>query len=68
MNTELEEDLLATLRVLAEEHADLNVTISETEKLADLDQIMLQRLKKRKLMLKDRIELVKSRLYPNIIA
>jgi len=60
--------LAARLEALESEHRDLDDVI---ERLADdkpFDQLKLQRLKKRKLALKDEIILVRSRTLPDIIA
>ena len=56
------------LRQLESEHRDLDDVI---ERLADdkpFDQLKLQRLKKRKLILKDEMTLLRSRILPDIIA
>lgn len=62
------EDLIESLELLQSEHADLSKVIEEMEKAQVLDQVMLQRFKKHKLLLKDKIELIKSKLHPDIIA
>ena len=56
------------LRQLESKHRDLDDVI---ERLADnnpFDQLKLQRLKKRKLILKDEMTLLRSRILPDIIA
>ena len=56
------------LRQIESEHRDLDDVI---ERLADdkpFDQLKLQRLKKRKLILKDEMTLLRSRILPDIIA
>lgn len=58
----------ARLEALESEHRDLDDVI---ERLADdkpFDQLKLQRLKKRKLGLKDEIILIRSQILPDIIA
>ena len=50
------------------EHRDLDEVISRLTERAPYDQLQLQRLKKRKLVLKDQISLIESELYPDIIA
>jgi hypothetical protein len=60
--------LLQQLHSLTEEHFALDQLIGDTEHTTNLDQIMLQRLKKRKLLLKDSIREIRSRLHPEIIA
>ena len=56
------------LEQLTIEHSDLNAIIDEmvTNPLTDL--IRLQRLKKRKLAIKDEIRSIHQRLLPDIIA
>jgi hypothetical protein len=65
------EDQQALRRRLAEletEHRDLDDIIARIAESAPFDQLQLQRLKKRKLHLKDQIAYVKSKLVPDIIA
>ena len=69
-NPEIEQQQLlkARLEALESEHRDLDDVI---ERLADdkpFDQLTLQRLKKRKLSLKDEIIVIRSRILPDIIA
>ena len=61
------DSLLRKLHELRSEHRDLDTVIT---RLAEqpLDQIHLQRLKKRKLMLRDEIAWLESRLIPDNIA
>ena len=47
---------------------DLDTAISALSTLAPRDQIQLQRLKKRKLMLRDRIGFLEDQITPDIIA
>ncbi|MDG5494673.1 DUF465 domain-containing protein [Niveispirillum sp. SYP-B3756] len=56
---------LATLRM---EHRDLDDIIQRLAGQAPLDQLQIQRLKKRKLLLKDLIARLESQLVPDIIA
>ena len=56
---------LATKR---QEHADLDAAISTLAASGLADQMLLQRLKKRKLALKDRIAQLENLLLPDIIA
>jgi hypothetical protein len=62
------ETLRAQLAALKSEHRDLDGVISRLSEHAPLDQLQLQRLKKRKLLLKDRIAKLESELVPDIIA
>jgi hypothetical protein len=64
-------DLAAIKHKLAElrsEHRDLDDVIARVQESQPFDQLQLQRLKKRKLMLKDQIQRLRTRLIPDIIA
>ena len=61
------DSLLRRLHELRSEHRDLDTVIARLE-LSLPDQLQLQRLKKRKLKLKDEIAWLESRLVPDIIA
>jgi hypothetical protein len=61
------ESLLRRLHEMRSEHRDLDTVIARLED-ARSDQLQLQRLKKRKLKLKDEITWLESRLVPDIIA
>jgi hypothetical protein len=50
------------------EHRDLDAAILALEHLGAVDQLQVQRLKKRKLQLKDRLIVLHDRLTPDIIA
>ena len=69
-STDFEEQqiLKARLYVLESEHRDLDDVIERLSEDKPFDQLQLQRLKKRKLVLKDEIALVRSRILPDIIA
>ncbi len=56
------------LQALEVEHHDLDDVIRRLVVDRSLDQLLMQRLKKRKLMLKDQIQRLRARLIPNIIA
>ena len=62
------EALKAKLAVLKTEHRDLDEIIARLAERAPVDQLELQRLKKRKLLLKDQITKIESELLPDIIA
>ena len=62
------EALKAKLAALRTEHRDLDDVIARLAERAPFDQLQLQRLKKRKLMLKDQIAQIESELLPDIIA
>ena len=61
------DSLLRKLHELRSEHRDLDTVIA---RLSDqpIDQLQLQRLKKRKLLLKDEVSYLESRLIPDSIA
>ena len=66
--TDDQQMIINKLRQLESEHRDLDDVI---ERLADdkpFDQLKLKRLKKRKLILKDEMTLLQSRILPDIIA
>ena len=58
----------AKLETLRQEHRDLDDVIARLTEKAPFDQLQLQRLKKRKLVLKDLMLQLESRLIPDIIA
>lgn len=60
--------LRTKLRLLEQEHRDLDAAILALESGGAVDQLQLRRLKKKKLALKDQIILVENQLIPDIIA
>ena len=60
--------LRVELEVFRREHGDLKVAIEAIIERGAGDQLTLQRLKKRKLRLKDLIAQIEDRLTPDIIA
>ncbi len=58
----------AKLKVLREEHRDLDEAIAALSERAAPDMITMSRLKKRKLALKDQIARIEDDLTPDIIA
>lgn len=58
----------AELGRLKEEHRDLDTAIDALERLVAGDQLQVQRLKKRKLVLRDRMSYLEDQLTPDIIA
>lgn len=62
------EELRAKLVILTQEHRDLDSAIAALIQSAPYDQLQVQRLKKRKLHLKDMITKLEDLLYPDIIA
>ncbi|SIO09486.1 YdcH family protein [Vannielia litorea] len=63
-----EEVLRVKLAVLKREHRDLDDSIRAIQSSGTGDTFTLQRLKKKKLALKDEIARIEDELYPDIIA
>jgi hypothetical protein len=68
MTGEDESILRAELARLQQEHRDLDAAIEALSDAPGRDQIQVQRLKKRKLVLRDRIAFIEDQLTPDIIA
>jgi len=69
MTEEEEENELKTqLERLRQEHRDLDAAIEALQAIPGSDVIQVQRLKKRKLVLRDRISFIEDQLTPDIIA
>lgn len=62
------EKLRARLHELRVEHRDLDDAIARLVEAPPQDQLMLRRLKKRKLQLKDHISLIERMLEPDVLA
>jgi hypothetical protein len=61
--------LVALIERLREEHRDLDAAIEALSGAGQAaDRLQLQRLKKRKLLLRDRLVLIEDQLTPDIIA
>ena len=58
----------AELERLREEHRDLDAAIEALRAAGPGDQLQIQRLKKRKLVLRDRLAFFEDALTPDIIA
>jgi len=67
-NTTDREELGRRLRALQSEHRDLDDVIAQIAEEAPFDQLQIQRLKKRKLVLRDEISRLEDLLLPDIIA
>ena len=65
---ENQDQIVAQLHQLESEHRDLDDVIERLGDVKPFDQLKLQRLKKRKLALKDEITTLRSRILPDIIA
>jgi hypothetical protein len=68
MTEEEERELRAQLSLLQQEHRDLDSAIAALQESPGSDLIQIQRLKKRKLVLRDRITFIEDELTPDIIA
>jgi hypothetical protein len=68
MTKEQERELRANLARLMQEHRDLDVAIEALQVTPGSDVLQVQRLKKRKLQLRDRITFIEDQLTPDIIA
>ncbi|MDP2205942.1 MAG: DUF465 domain-containing protein [Alphaproteobacteria bacterium] len=68
MLPEEQDELERMLEQLKTEHRDLDVVIQQMTESVPVDFLRLQRLKKRKLFLKDSILKIESMLVPDIIA
>lgn len=62
------EELTARLLDLREEHRDLDAGIDALHGSGAPDQLQIQRLKKRRLSLRDLIAQLEDAIYPDIIA
>lgn len=63
-----EDVLRVELEEFRREHRDLDEAIRALQEKGTADQLMLQRLKKKKLWLRDMIARIEDRIYPDIIA
>ena len=68
ITSEEEQQIRNQLAELRQEHRDLDTAIDSMVGAASPDTIRVQRLKKRKLALKDRIAALADQLLPDIIA
>ena len=65
---EKQNKIKAKINELRKLHSELDIEISEIVKVIPVDQVMLQRIKKKKLKLKDEISKLNSHILPDIIA
>lgn len=65
---EIELALRKRLTVLQQEHADLEASIEALGHMPIPDQLMIARLKRKKLTLRDEIVTIEARILPDIIA
>jgi hypothetical protein len=68
MTNEDERELETELTRLQQEHRDLDAAIDALHQSPAPDLLRLQRLKKRKLLLRDRIAFIEDQITPDIIA
>ena len=60
--------LRTQLQLSIQQHRDLDAAIASLEQTGTSDQLQLRRLKKMKLDIKDKIQLIETMLIPDIIA
>jgi hypothetical protein len=68
MTEQEESELRAQLARLRQEHRDLDAAIEALQAVPGTDILQIQRLKKRRLFLRDRIAFIEDQLTPDIIA
>ncbi|WP_409020279.1 YdcH family protein [Brevundimonas vesicularis] len=66
--TEDEQALLSQLQMLRQEHADLEASIEALGQMPIPDQLLIARLKRKKLALRDEIVKIEDAILPDIIA
>ena len=66
--SEKKKELIELLLILEQEHRDLDEVINQIQEKKIINLLQLQRLKKRKLGIKDRIANIKDKIEPDIIA
>jgi hypothetical protein len=68
LTSEERDALVGHIGRLREEHRDLDAAIEALREAGQVDQLQVQRLKKRKLLLRDKIVRLEDQLTPDIIA
>ena len=66
--SETQNKIKAKINELRKIHSELDIEISKIVKVIPIDQVMVQRIKKKKLKLKDEISKLSSHILPDIIA
>lgn len=61
-------EILSKLIRLEQEHRDLDEILIQLQEKKTIDLLQIQRIKKRKLSLKDQISFLRDKLEPDIIA
>ena len=67
-SNDLQRNIQNQIALMEIEHRDLDSVIERLGEVLPFDQLKLQRLKKRKLVLKDEMAKLRSRILPDIIA
>ena len=60
--------LIQILKNFEQEHRDLDEILTQLQEKKTVDFLQIQRLKKRKLVLKDKINDIRNKIEPDIIA
>ena len=60
--------LIDKLKDLEQEHRDIDEVLTQLQEKQTVDFLQIRRLKKRKLLLKDKIFYLKNKIEPDIIA
>ena len=66
--SEEQNKIKAKINKLRKLHSELDIELTKIVKVIPVDQVMLQRIKKKKLKLKDEISKLSSHILPDIIA
>ena len=67
-SNDLQGNIQNQIAMMESEHRDLDSAIKQLGEVLPFDQLKLQRLKKRKLFLKDEMAKLRSQILPDIIA
>ena len=62
------DELIKKLNILEQEHRDLDQILIQLQEKKTVDFLQIQRIKKRKLILKVKIIIIKDKIEPDIIA
>ncbi|MBL8575421.1 MAG: DUF465 domain-containing protein [Hyphomicrobiaceae bacterium] len=68
MTEEQEREIRSELARLRQEHRDLDAAIAALDVSGRGDRLTIQRLKKKKLLIKDQVQRLEDQLVPDIIA
>ena len=63
-----DEALQQRLAELRQQHQDLDASVAALEQMPQPDQLVIARLKRRKLALRDQISVIEDQLTPDILA